>query len=199
MPQKLSAGVVSLVVLAIIIALVVGGGIVLLRKNIPLPLGGPTATPGGETNPDNTVPADWPVFKNETYKYQINYPPNFHVQGKNEPPYPPPPVTQSFSFRYDNGEHCDFEILASSNIEGFRGEIAGIREQGRDTESIQTLVGVPVIVFDAQGGNAISRSFYIDQNNPRLRMGYNYEPAAKYSQECGDTVAKMVASFKLLE
>ncbi|MDD5415410.1 MAG: hypothetical protein PHE48_00180 [Candidatus Daviesbacteria bacterium] len=202
MIKKHSQGFINPISLVLIAFLVIGVGIFFFLKNKGITNAPPSPTespaPTQSQTENSQIPDDWLTFKNTTYLYQINYPPQFHAQGDKEPPYPPPPVSKSFTLKYDNGEWCDFAIVASTNIEGFRGEIASIREQGKDTESLTTIAGVAAFVFDAQGGDAINRTYYLDQNNPRLRMGYNYRPAGKYSQECADIVTKMVSSFKFL-
>jgi hypothetical protein len=186
---KLQKGFAMVLLPILLVLLVVGAGAVYFLKTSKVKTG----------EESNQASDDWLVYKNETYSYQISYPPNFHAQGDKEAPYPPPPVTKSFTLKYDNGEWCDFMILASTNIEGFKGEISSIRGEGKETESLVNVAGVTAIVFDAQGGDAINRTYYIDQNNPHLRMGYNYRPAGKYSQECADVVTAMVSSFKLLK
>ncbi len=205
MSSKLQKGFIVAWLPILIILLIVGAGSFYFLKDSNVKIGKApftfTSSPTGAESKggENQTPENWLVYQNETYSYQISYPPTFHAQGDNEPPYPPPPVSKAFTLRYDNGEWCDFTIFASTNIEGFKGEISSIREQGKDTESLVPVAGVNAIVFDAQGGDAIDRSYYIDQNNPHLRMGYNYRPAGKYSQECADTVSKMISSFKLLK
>jgi len=198
--SKFQRGFVALLPILVIL-LIVGAGSVYFLKYSKAKIGSlPTALTGAKPeSKDDQISDDWLTYQNKTYSYQISYPPNFHAQGDNEPPYPPPPVSKAFTFKYDNGEWCDFTILASTNIEGFRGEIASIREEGKETESLVPLAEVTAIVFDAQGGDAINRSYYLDQNNPRLRMGYNYRPAGKYSQECANIVSKMVSSFSFLK
>lgn len=200
---KFQKGFVVALLPILIVFLIVGAGSLYFLKNSKIKIGSSPSTtsptgakPGSE---GNQIPNDWLVYQNETYSYQISYPPNFHAQGDKEPPYPPPPVTKSFTFKYDNGEWCDFTILASTNIEGFKGEISSIRGEGKETESLAIVAGVTAIVEDAQGGDAINRTYYLDQNNPHLRMGYNYRPAGKYSQECADIVSKMVSSFSFLK
>ena len=201
--SRFQKGFVVTLLPILVILLIAGAGSLYFLKNSKIKIGSlpPVPSPTGVKSADegNQASDDWLVYQNKTYSYQISYPPNFHAQGDNEPPYPPPPVSKSFTLKYDNGEWCDFAILASTDIEGFRGEIANIRQQGKDTESLTTLAGVTAFVFDAQGGDAINRSYYLDQNNPRLRMGYNYRPAGKYSQDCANIVSKMISSLRFLK
>ncbi len=203
MDKKLSAGFGSLIFIILIAFLVIGAVLWFVFKGT-----GSQTSPSSPTLPKSTTPQpqsksaapdDWLTYQNPKYNYQISYPAKFHAQADNEPPYPPPPVSKAFTYKYDNGEWCDFLFLGSVNIEGFKGEISLIRDEGKETESIVPIAGVNAIVFDAQGGEAIDRTYYIDQNNPVLRMGYSYKAAGKYSQDCADIIEKMVASFKFLE
>ena len=182
MIKNYSRGFINLIALILIVFLIGGAGVFLFKNK----------------KTENKKTDNWLTYENTTYHYQIRYHPQFHAQGKNEPPYPPPPTGMSFSRRWENNEWCDFGIMASTDADGFKGEIDNIRQQGSEVESQATIAGVSTIVFDAQGGDAINRSYYLTRDGAHFRFGYNYRPAAKYSQECADVVIKMVSSFKFL-
>jgi hypothetical protein len=192
--KRNSKGVISLILLILIALLVGGGAFYFIYKKQPVKIGQPS-----KTSEESKIPDDWLTYENSTYHYQINYPSDFHAQGENEPPYPAPPAGKSFSYRWDNNEYCDFGILVATDADGYSGEIENIRQQGNDVESQGTVDGVPAIIFDAMGGDAISRSYYLTKDNVHFRFGYNYRIAAKYSQDCADIVSLMVSSFKFVQ
>ena len=141
------------------------------------------------------VPDNWLTYENQTYYYEIKYPPEFHAQGQGEPPYPPPPAGMSFTFKYDNGEWCDFTIKSLTS--DFFGEMDSLRSDGKNVEhqiKLNTLTGS---YFDAQGGEAFNRSYYFFNKGIYYTFGYNYKIGAKYSQNCADTAEKMTSSFKV--
>ncbi len=191
MGKKYLGGFLNLFLLILIALAIVGLIIFAFIKK-----GGFSPQPDSEEQ-SSEIPTEWPLYKNPVYLYQIRYHPDFHVQGDNEPPYPPPPAGMSFTKKWDNGEHCDFLILTT--LDDNAGEIESLRQGGSDVEHQTTVSGIDAIYFDHQGGEAIDRSYYLDHKGIYYRFGYNYRPAAKYSQDCADIVSKMVASFEITE
>ena len=194
MPKKQFQGFVLPIALVLVALLAVGALTFFLLKNKKIP-NIPSLKPSGQTE-NNQIPDGWLTYENPTYHYKISYPPQFHAQGKNEPPYPPPPTGMSFTKKWDNGEWCDFAILVAPGVNGFEAEIESIRKEAKEVETTTTLAGLPTSIFDAQGGDAINKTYYLTKGTTQYRFGYNYRPAAKYSQECADVVTKMVSSFK---
>jgi hypothetical protein len=200
MGKRSSEGFIELVILVLVVLALGVGGVYFLKSKtgmaelIPIGPAGPE-----EEEEEAQMPDDWLTYENETYGYKIRYHPEFRPQGENEPPYPAPPVGKGFTYRWDNNEWCDFGILVSVGADAYSGEIENIRERGNDVESEAIIDGEKAIVFDAMGGEAISRSYYVSKNDIQIRFGYNYRVAGKYSQECGERVKLMVDSFEFVE
>ena len=187
------------IIFILIVLLLVGGGVFFFVKNSSQKGGNNQPTFEFNTQPEqkeSQIPDDWLTYQNPKFNYEIKYHPDFHAQQNNEPPYPPPPTGMSFSRTWDNQEWCSYEILVFTDTDGFGGEIESIRKEGKDIESQATIDGVSAIVFDTMGGEAISRTYYLDKDSKHFRMGYNYKVAGKYSQDCADIVTKMPSSFK---
>jgi len=143
------------------------------------------------------IPDNWLIYRNPVHNYEIKYPPEFHAQTADEPPYPPPPTGMSFSRNWDNSNWCNLEIITFTDADGFKGEINNLRQRKEDIESQAVIGGVSATVFDTQDSEAIHRSYYFDKETRHFRLGYNYNIAGKYSQDCTEIISRMIASFKL--
>lgn len=190
----------------VIIIVLVTGGIIYLsgfgktKTSLTSPISFSPSKETQETSaPKNEpLPDGWLTYTNDTFHYQISYHPDWHAQGENEPPYPPPPAGKSFSYKWDNDEWCDFGILSFNGPDANQGEIDSIRQQGSDVESKTTLDSIQAIVFDTMGGEAISKTFYLVKGDISYRLGYNYKVGGKHGGQCADVVNTMLASFKFL-
>ena len=186
------------IIYILVALLLIGGAFYFLRNSSQK---GGSGKPALEFNTkpeqkESQIPSSWLTYKNPVYNYEIKYHPDFHAQEGNEPPYPPPPTGMSFNRTWDNNEWCSFQILVFTDTDGFKGEIESIRKEGKDIEAQTMVNGISAITFDAMGGEAIDKTYYLDHDSKHFRMGYNYKVAGKYSQDCADVVTKMISSFK---
>jgi hypothetical protein len=160
-------------------------------------------TPQGEKDPDYK---GFVSYRNPKFNYQIQWSQEWHKQGDNEPPYPPPPYTMNFSRRFSLNENppeiCDFEIFASEDANAFNGEIkdeiseAGIEHNAAYTFGVDGITG-DLFTQDTDFQKVIS--IYFRHSTFSFRMGYNLTKTDQTLRECVPTFDKMIQSFQFLD
>jgi hypothetical protein len=160
--------------------------------------------PQGERDPDYL---GFVSYSNPKFLYRIQWKQEWRKQGDNEPPYPPPPYSMSFSRKFsektDPPEICDFSILASEYADGFDGEIAGGYDDEPDIDHKRLYVfGVDSVIgelFSKDNDFQIVKTIYFKHNGSSFRMGYNTVKTARTLEECVPTFEKMIQSFQFLD
>jgi hypothetical protein len=160
--------------------------------------------PQGERDPDYL---GFVSYGNPKFFYRIQWKQEWRKQGDNEPPYPPPPYSMSFSRKFsektDPPEICDFSILASEYADGFDAEIAGGYDDEPDIDHKRLYVfgvdGVIGELFSKDNDFQIVKTIYFKHNKSSFRMGYNLIKTARTLEECVPTFEKMIQSFQFLD
>ena len=140
-------------------------------------------------------------YVNPKFNYEIKWRQEWHKQGDNEPPYPPPPASMTFSRKFSTDdtapEICDFSILAFDGSNSFDGEIESqIDEPGFKQRSFNFGNSLTGTLFMTDNDYQKVKTIYFRHHNAAFRMGYNMIKTDRTLQECLPTFEKMIDSFR---
>ncbi len=140
---------------------------------------------------------DWLEYVNDKFAYKLKYHQDWHKQEDNEPPYPPPPFTMTFSRKFPDGkEWCDFQISLSEGKDSHSGEIESIRSTGQDKESSETIGMINAIKFQSSKGSSSETIYYLNHGNNAIRIGYSFLTNGANQTYCEEIMKKMLTSIE---
>lgn len=141
------------------------------------------------------------TYRNPKYNYEIKWRQQWHKQADNEPPYPPPPASMTFSRKFSTNppEICDYSILAFDGADNFNAEIESLKKDSTHTQSTKTIAGQKATAFLINNDFQRVETYYFTHKDAAFRMGYNFIKTSRTQQECLPTFEKMTQSFKFLD
>jgi len=140
-------------------------------------------------------------YVNPKFNYEIKWRQEWRKQGDNEPPYPPPPASMSFSRKFSTDdtspEICDFSILAFDGADSFDGELESrINEPEFKQRGFNFGNSLSGSLFMIDNDFQKVKTIYFKHHNAAFRMGYNITKTERTMQECLPTFEKMIDSFR---
>ena len=148
-------------------------------------------TPSQEQDFDN----QWLTYSNDAYNYEIKYHQDWHKQGENEPPYPPPPAGMNFSRKWESPlEICDFQISASDIETNFDGEAQNLSQNSTYQKTTANIAEENATKFSLSNETQLVESYYFKHNGFSYILGFNILRGPNFNT-CQQVFKMMLASF----
>ncbi len=148
-----------------------------------------------QPSPNLEPTTDWQTYTNPKFGYSIKYHTDWHKQGENEPPYPPPPSGMTFSKKWGSSlDYCDFTISASDIADNFAGEIESLNQNPQYAHSAATFAGVSATKFTHQSPTQLVETYYFQKSPNSYSVGYNIGRGDHFDL-CQSVFNQMLSSF----